>query len=604
MMSNNISIKESSTELIPILTAGTNGSNYFDRIYDTLEIAKNQGIHQYLTGQILIEKLPDVIAQKPIKFNFIKMALDKQTHEDAEKERVILRHRATSDPLYPYQLLIQGNPNQPGNIVTPHSKAEGRLWRNGVNIPTAIAQKIILNAGFQLTTGPTVDHNENRRCAMAAIPARYISEFHRPNDNHVVQACRSVQLLDMDDVEELIDIEIANLTDIARVNPQDTEEQLLTKLRSTDVITQFDTAQSRYNQRLDNILHKNAKVKDFLEKVVPISKSIASNEMEALNWKGVLDTIENHFINNVQFSSTSASTQLDFTSDMSVLAFKFSLQRHLARIQVIDQLKDAKAKLHQRLSFAEALEDVLALTDAQWTVKFFNQQTNESHPRKMTLDHTVVEIIISAVSNNPTMQAVIHHKLTDMATATSNDLFAVMLSKERLINQTSGVQVNNVNIQAQPTIPKRAKFCLYHSYNGNTSTHNTEDCNHVKRDLTYKSSTSKFHKLKSTDEYYTAPSAAQRLQYRENNRQRTLKQAEKTERKHTGKRTSEDDAATIKRLKAELQLLQNKIDSEVNQVAVGTTNDASRMEAHMEVLADAMLGLKSDFKKLSGDEEP
>jgi uncharacterized protein involved in exopolysaccharide biosynthesis len=72
---------------------------------------------------------------------------------------------------------------------------------------------------------------------------------------------------------------------------------------------------------------------------------------------------------------------------------------------------------------------------------------------------------------------------------------------------------------------------------------------------------------------------------------------------NTGKRTSEDDAANIKRLKAELQFLQNKIDSEVNQVAVGATNDASRMEAHMEVLADAMLGLKSDFKKLSGDEE-
>jgi hypothetical protein len=211
-----------------------------------------------------------------------------------------------------------------------------------------------------------------------------------------------------------------------------------------------------------------------------------------------------------------------------------------------------------------------------------------------------VEIIISAVSNNPTMQAVIHHKLTDMATATSNDLFAVMLSKERLINQTSGVQVHNVNIQAQPTIPKGAKFCLYHSYNGNTSTHNTEDCNHVKRDLTHKSSNSKFHKLKSTNEYYTAPSAAQRLQYKENNRQRTLKQ---TEKRHTGKRTSEDDAANIKRLKAELQFLQNKIDSEVNQVAVGATNDASRMETHMEVLADAMLGLKSDFKKLSGDEE-
>ena len=266
-MSNNISIKESNAELIPILTAGTNGSNYFDRIHDTLEIAKNQGIHQYLTGQILIEKLPDIIVQKPMKFNFIKLALDKQTHEDAEKERVILRHRATSDPLYPYQLLIQGNPAQPGNDVTPHSKAEGRLWRNGVNIPTAIAQKIILTAGFQLTAGQNVDHNENRRCAMTVIPARYISEFHRPNDNDVVQACRSVQLLDMDDVEELIDIEIANLTDIARANPQDTEEQLLTKLRSTDVITQFDTAQSRYSQRVDNILHKNAKVKDFLEKV-------------------------------------------------------------------------------------------------------------------------------------------------------------------------------------------------------------------------------------------------------------------------------------------------------------------------------------------------
>jgi hypothetical protein len=76
-----------------------------------------------------------------------------------------------------------------------------------------------------------------------------------------------------------------------------------------------------------------------------------------------------------------------------------------------------------------------------------------------------------------------------------------------------------------------------------------------------------------------------------------------TEKRHTGKRTSEDDAANIKRLKAELQFLQNKIDSEVNQVAVGATNDASRMETHMEVLADAMLGLKSDFKKLSGDEE-
>ena len=101
-----------------------------------------------------------------------------------------------------------------------------------------------------------------------------------------------------------------------------------------------------------------------------------------------------------------------------------------------------------------------------------------------------------------------------MATATSNDLFAVMLSKERLVNQTSGVQVNNVNIQDKPTVAKGAKFCLYHSYNGNTSTHNTEDCNHIKRGLTYKSLTSKFHRHRTTDEHYTAPSAAQKLQYK------------------------------------------------------------------------------------------
>ena len=48
MMSNNISIKESNTELIPILTAGTNGSNQHDRIHDSFEIAKDKACHQYL----------------------------------------------------------------------------------------------------------------------------------------------------------------------------------------------------------------------------------------------------------------------------------------------------------------------------------------------------------------------------------------------------------------------------------------------------------------------------------------------------------------------------------------------------------------------------
>jgi hypothetical protein len=193
------------------------------------------------------------------------------------------------------------------------------------------------------------------------------------------------QILDVDEIEGLVDDEVKLLSDIARYSDDDTVAQLQLKLVSTNSQAEFDRAVQRKQTRIDQSIANNAKVKSFFESVLPVAKTIANNSLEQMDWQQVLAQIGKHYVNNLQFHSDVQTFDATLDAATTVLGLKTRLQRHLARIQVMEQLRDSTARLHNRLTFAKSIEDVL-LTDAAWTTKY-------SHPRKMTPDHKIVGLI-------------------------------------------------------------------------------------------------------------------------------------------------------------------------------------------------------------------
>ena len=232
---------------------------------------------------------------------------------------------------------------------------------------------------------------------LANLSIRYSTEWHLPNDANHAALCNAISVLDPDDIEDGVQQEIKFMDEIAQLEPHDTIETIIAKLKSTACIQDYDKANSDVQTRIDKVLIKQGQIKEFVEKVIPVSRTICPNSIEMKDWKDVMAKIEEHYISTVKFTDTHNSDPLYFGFDTTVLIFKSNIQRHLARIQVIEQEKDKESHGKRKLTFAEALEEVLEYDDNAWTAKYTDPISHACYPRKMTRDHVIVEKIISAI---------------------------------------------------------------------------------------------------------------------------------------------------------------------------------------------------------------
>ena len=70
----------------PLLTDETPNSQYFDKVYEAMEIAKANGIYHFLTGTIEIESIESINATVISHVEFLKSALIAQTKTDEKNE--------------------------------------------------------------------------------------------------------------------------------------------------------------------------------------------------------------------------------------------------------------------------------------------------------------------------------------------------------------------------------------------------------------------------------------------------------------------------------------------------------------------------------------
>ena len=496
----------SQTSYVPILTSDTTAETYFFRIYDAHEVAKNRGLNEYLTGKITLEKVSQI--QLPDKFKFYQEALSKQIRADELVEYTSLCARIKSDMLYPYQLLRVNDPAAATPLIpVKHDKATGRAWRSAPNlIPSAAVRTYFNLKGINIPA----DRARAAVIVQANLSTRYSTEWHFPNDANHAALCNAIPTLDPDDIEELIYQEIKFMDEIAQLEPLDTVESIVLKLKSTSCIQEYDKAYSDVQTRIDKVLTKQGHIKEFIEKVIPVSRTICPQSIESKDWKDVMAKIEAHYIATVKFTDTHTSDPLYFGLDMTVLMFKSNIQRHLARIQVIEQEKDKESHGKSKLTFAEALDEVLEHDDNAWTVKHTDPISHACYPRKMTRDHVIVEKIISAIQPVEDYRLAIDALLTAHPDSTPTAILDVMRAKENLIKQFKKVRVNAVQLPTGTT----PHHCKYHSYNNNKSSHSTADCYFIKNGLVDESTGSQFLKLKSTQQFYQPPTPAQQQQYK------------------------------------------------------------------------------------------
>jgi hypothetical protein len=532
----------SQTTYVPILTSDTTAETYFFRIYDAHEVAKNRGLNEYLTGKITLEKISGI--QIPDKFSYYREALAKQTRADELVEYTALMTRIKSDKLYPYQLLRVNDPAAVNPLIPlTHDKATGRAWRTVANLIPSTAVRSYFNS-----IGVNIPVNRAQASVIinANLSTRYSTEWSFHNDADYAVLCNAIPNLDPDDIEDLVQQEIKFMAEIARLEPDDTVESIVLKLRSTSCVQEFDKAHSDVQTRIDKVLIKQGQIKEFIEKVIPVSRTICPNSIESKNWKEVMTKIEAHYIATVKFTDTHTSDPLYFGIDTTVLMFKSNIQRHLARIQVIEQEKDKESHGQRKLTFAEALEEVLEHDDNSWTTKFTDPTTHACYPRKMTRDHVIVEKIISAIQPVEEYRLAIDARLTANPDSTPTEILDIMRAKENLIKQFKKVRVNAVHL---PHGNSNSNHCNYHSYNNNKSTHSTADCHFVKNGLVEEVSGSQFLRLKSTQEFYKPPTAAQAAQYKlDRAKRRELSKGGQggkgKEKVHGGKRNNSDRADT------------------------------------------------------------
>ena len=247
----------------------------------------------------------------------------------------------------------------------------------------------------------------------------------------------------------------------------------------------------------------------------------------------------------------------------------------------------------------------------------------------MTRDHVIVEKIISAIQPVEDYRLAIDARLTANPDSTPTDILDVMRAKENLVKQFKRVRVNAVQL---PHNSSNSNFnhCNYHSYNNNKSTHSTSDCHFVKKGLVEEVAGSQFLRLKSTQEFYKPPSAAQAAQYKiDRAKRRELSKGgqggKRKEKGHGGKRNNSDRTDTsnkdqppnkvaavnpvcdkcltlYKLGKLPLEKISDHLTKDHSGKKIQTNNINTKLqglEGNMNLLADSMLKIQHNLDALA-----
>ena len=236
-----------------------------------------------------------------------------------------------------------------------------------------------------------------------------------------------------------------------------------------------------------------------------MSNSSAAQYIKSEDWGKVLPEVTKAYgaissppaADALQASLTSIAMSVDET----VYTFMDRFQSLLANIHItfeaIEEVPQA-----ERLSFTQVYQSCL-YTAAKWKT---------AHPNNPAFTHhlTVLLRLLSAITDTRLHKVVydFNTKYTSNQERTVERLVAAMLIGEAALplNEQFNHQVSNVATSNKTNGTSGVqKFCTFHSFGGNASTHSTADCKTINKGLTKNDPTSsQWQVMKDTGEHYAA----------------------------------------------------------------------------------------------------
>ena len=313
------------------------------------------------------------------------------------------------------------------------------------------------------------------------------------------------------DCDDIANQESRITPSIQRYHPDTdlTDHDVYTKLTPANrslAVDKYTKSNKTFEIERLRVLTLNASLLTFFKECIEgVSNSSAAQYIKSEDWGKVLPEVTKAYgaiSSPPAAESLQASlTLMTMSVDENVYTFMDRFQSLLANIHItfeaIEEIPQA-----ERLSFAQVYQSCL-YTRAKWNIAHPNNPAFTNHL-------SVLLRLLSAITDTRLHKVVydFNTKYITPAERTVERLVAVMHIGEAALplNEQFSHQVSNVATSNKTNGTSGVqKFCTFHSFGGNASTHSTADCKTINKGLTKNDPTSsQWQVMKDTGEHYAA----------------------------------------------------------------------------------------------------
>jgi hypothetical protein len=497
---------------LPFITLRMTPNEFHQQVPILLDYARTKGLYDYVVGNDIVKTQDQLNSQNQSKMSIYCTILEAQMVEQEAAHAAMVLKRLNTNPLYAYMYnspITAADPLRPTQLEIDNSREVILYNQESYEEYLGTIGELIKPAGSAARA---------TQCSSIRPSQKFIG-FGGIIDQETVDAANVVRIRKFE-YDDIADTESRITPTIQRYHASTDLTDLdiylkLTPANRSLAVDKYTQSNKTFEKERTRVLALNASLLTlFKDCIEGVGNSSAAQYLKNEQWDKVLEEISKAY-GGINSPPAAESLQASFTSIVmgandNVYTFMDKFQSLLANIHVtfeaIEEMPQA-----ERLSFAQVYQGCL-LTTAKW---------NTMHPNNPTFTNhlTVLLRLLSAITDTRLHQVVydFNTKFTTKDERTVEKLVACMHIgeaalplNEQVSHQMSNHQVATVTTSngnsANPTAPK---FCAYHSYGNNASTHSTADCKTIAKGLTKRDPTSsQWHVMKDTGAHYVARPAS------------------------------------------------------------------------------------------------
>ena len=488
---------------LPFITLKMKPNEYHQLMPTLLDYAKTKGLYDYVVGNETVKSQEILNTQNQSKISIYCTILEAQMIEQETAHAAMVLKRLNSNPLYAYhytQPIHAVDPLRPTQLEVDRSRYTVLYNRESYEEYLDITGETIKSPG----SAARAIQCKSIRPSMSFIGYGGIIDQETTDASNVVRIRKH-------DYDDIANQESRMTPSIQRYHPDTdlTDQDVYTKLTPANrslAIDKYTKSNKTFEVERLRVLTLNASLLTFFKECIEgVSNSSAAQHLKSEDWGKVLPEVTKAYgaissppaADALQASLTSIAMSVDET----VYTFMDRFQSLLANIHItfeaIEEVPQA-----ERLSFTQVYQSCL-YTAAKWKT---------AHPNNPAFTHhlTVLLRLLSAITDTRLHKVVydFNTKYTSNQERTVERLVAAMLIGEAALplNEQFNHQVSTVTTSDKTNGTSGVqKFCTFHSFGGNASTHSTADCKTINKGLTKNDPTSsQWQVMKDTGEHYAA----------------------------------------------------------------------------------------------------